>query len=171
MLEQVVQFLSRFMPKHILFKYGIQYLPMYRRTGGKVVTISPDFLKIDIVIPVNFKTKNYSGTLFGGSMLSATDPFYAIQLLQILGNDYVVWDKETKVKFKKPGKIKVYGRFEFEVYEIEAIKNEIQLHGKVDVKKEMKLYGTDDKVVAEIKKTMYVATRAYYKESQKKYYV
>jgi hypothetical protein len=31
--------------------------------------------------------------MFKGNVLSATDPIYMIQLLQILDDHYVVWDK------------------------------------------------------------------------------
>ena len=45
-------------------------------------------------------------------MLAATDPIYMIQLLQILGNDYVVWDKAVEARYRKPGKSTIYGEFD-----------------------------------------------------------
>lgn len=42
-------------------------------------------------------------------MSAASDPFYFLMLIQILGPDYVVWDKGYNVRFKKPAKQTLYG--------------------------------------------------------------
>jgi hypothetical protein len=34
-------------------------------------------------------------------------PFYMLMLMNNLGPDYIVWDKATSVRFRKPGKGKV----------------------------------------------------------------
>ena len=73
-----------------IFKHGFNISPMYRRTTARIIYISEDLKEVKIKIPLSYKNKNYVGAIFGGSMFSATDPIYMIQLMQILGEDYVV---------------------------------------------------------------------------------
>jgi len=39
---------------------------------------------------------------FGGSIYGALDPIYMVQLINILGGKYVVWDKAATIKFIRP---------------------------------------------------------------------
>ena len=84
------QFLSKYVTKYIapstLFKYGFNYAPMYRRTTAKVVDVSKDLLHVKVVIPLTYQTQNYVGSMFGGTMLAATDPILMVQLINILNN-------------------------------------------------------------------------------------
>ena len=78
-----------------LFKYGFNYSPMYKRSTGKIYFVSEDLMTIKVKIPISWKNRNYANSIFGGSMFSAVDPIYMVQLLNILGEDYVVWDKSA----------------------------------------------------------------------------
>ena len=86
---------------------------MYRRSTGKIIEVSNDLHRVKIKLPLSYKNKNYVGAIFGGSMLSATDPIYMIQLMQILDDSYVVWDKAASIKYKRPAKETLYGEFNF----------------------------------------------------------
>ena len=68
---------------------------MYRRSTGKVIKVSEDLLFVKIKIPISYKNRNFVGSIFGGSLFSATDPLFMIQLMNILGDNYVVWDKDA----------------------------------------------------------------------------
>ena len=48
-----------------------------------------------------------SGTIFGGSLFAASDPFYMVMLIRMLGTN-MVWDKAAHIRFKKPAKPRVY---------------------------------------------------------------
>lgn len=140
---------------------------MYRRTTGRVVKVSEDMLEVKIKIPMSYKNRNYVGSIFGGSMLSATDPIYIIQLMHILGNNYVVWDKEASIKYRRPAKESIFGEFVFTQEEIESIKKDIIQKKEIDLLKSMSLVTLNSKVIAEISKTIYIADKSYYKEKRK----
>jgi len=72
---------KRFVSYNTLFKYGFNWSPMYRRTTAKVLRVSPDLSEITVKLPINWKNKNYVGTIFGGSMFSAVDPIPMVQLI------------------------------------------------------------------------------------------
>ena len=100
MYRTLTNIAKRFFSDAQIYKYGFNWSPMYRRSTGKVIEVSEDLLYIKVKIPLNWKNRNFVGSIFGGSMLSATDPIYMIQLLKILGDDYVVWDKSATIKYK-----------------------------------------------------------------------
>ena len=52
------------------------------------------------------------------------DPFYMLMLMNILGNEYVVWDQSASIDFIAPGKGTVTAKFSLDDSQIEKIKQE-----------------------------------------------
>ncbi|WP_445722422.1 DUF4442 domain-containing protein [Flavobacterium sp.] len=141
---------------------------MYRRSCGKLFFVSDDLHVVKVKIPLNYKNRNYVGSMFGGSLFSATDPIYMIQLMNILGSDYVVWDKSTDIRFRRPAYKNAFVTFEFTKEEIEKIIERVKVENAIDIVKQ--LYITDGKetVFTELDKTIYISTKKYYKERRVK---
>jgi hypothetical protein len=106
--------------------------------------------------------------MFGGSMLSATDPIYMIQLLQILGDDYVVWDKATNIRFKKPANQHSYALFAFTSDEIIQIKEDVATKNEIDLLKTLTIESNSNQIFAVVEKTIYISTKSFYKAKNKK---
>lgn len=168
MYQSITNRLKKIFRPDQIFKYGFNWSPMYKRSVGRVKFISRDLHIVKVEIPLNYKNKNFVGSMFGGSMLSATDPIYMIQLMQILGDDFVVWDKEATIKYIRPAREKVYITFEFTTDEIEAIKKDVELNNEIDYVKEVNILTKQNKLIAKLDKTMYVAQKSFYKEKIKK---
>ncbi|GAB1856951.1 DUF4442 domain-containing protein [Flavobacteriaceae bacterium MHTCC 0001] len=167
MYRTLTNIAKRFFTDAQIYKYGFNWSPMYRRTTAKVIGVSNDLHTVKIKIPLNWKNKNYVGTIFGGSMLSATDPIYMIQLLNILGDNYVVWDKAATIKYRRPAKEVVFCEFMFLKEDIAAIKKDVEQKGEIDVIKTTNIVTKNETVIAELSKTIYVADKAFYKEKRK----
>lgn len=169
MYATIGKFLEKFFKKSTIFRYGFNISPMYRRSTGRIVAVSDDLLEVHIRIPLSYKNTNYVGSIFGGSLFSATDPVYMVQLINILGGAYVVWDKESTIKFKRPAKEQVYARFVFTDDEIEKIKQEVAQKNEIDIHKQVYITNKDKSaVIAEVSKTIYVADKNYFKEKRKR---
>jgi hypothetical protein len=98
-------------------------------------------------------------------MLSATDPILMVQLLNILGNDYVVWDKAVEMRFKRPARETLVANFDLSEQELIEIQRKVQDQGEIDWKKEISLRTERSGIVcAESTKTMYITTREFYKQ-------
>src|SRR2546426_7961287 len=50
----------------------------YRGTGARLGYVAPDWSEIRIELPLSRRTRNYVGTIFGGSLYGAVDPIYMI---------------------------------------------------------------------------------------------
>jgi hypothetical protein len=169
MYDKIYTFLNRFFKQSTLFKLMFNSSPMYKRSCGKITFVSEDLHLVKIKIALSYKNKNYVGSMFGGSLFSATDPIYMIQLMRILGNDYVVWDKATEIKFKRPVYKDAFVNFEFSKEEIQEIKQKVALENELDYVKHLNI--TDEKkeiIYTELNKTIYISNKKYYKEKRKK---
>lgn len=66
----------------------------------------PGFRGVDVKISNSYLNRNYNGSIFGGTIYAATDPFYAIlfdQLMQRRGFKVRVWLKSASIQYLKPG--------------------------------------------------------------------
>lgn len=167
MYKAIFTFLSKYFKKSTLFKILFNISPMYRRTNARIIEVSEDVYIVKIKIFLNYKNRNYMGTMFGGSMLAATDPIYMIQLLQILGDDYVVWDKSTNIRFRKPANEAGFAVFEFTPEEINQIKQDVALNNEIDLVKNLLIQSKENDVFALVDKTIYISTKKHYKEKLK----
>lgn len=167
--QKITEIGPKFISMSKLVKFGFNLSPMYRRTTAKVTYASDDLMKIQIRIPISYKNKNYVGTIFGGSMFSSVDPFPMTQLINLLGKKFVVWDKSAQINFKAPANEDLYADFIYTKEEVEDIRKRTEESGSIDIIKTTLLTNKDkSKVFCEVHKTIYVATKAHYKEKLKK---
>jgi acyl-coenzyme A thioesterase PaaI-like protein len=167
MYDKVFGFLNRFFKKSTLFKTMFNISPMYKRSCGKITFVSDDLHIVKIKIKLNYKNRNYVGSMFGGSLFSATDPIYMIQLMQILGNEFVVWDKSSEIRFKRPAYENVYANFEFSQQEIDTIKKRVESEQEMDYEKALIITNNKGIVYTELNKTLYISSKEYYKQKRK----
>ncbi len=140
---------------------------MYRRSTGRVTSVSEDLMDIHVRLPLNYKNRNYVNSIFGGSMFSAVDPIPMVQLMNILGDDYVVWDKSAEILFKRPARETLYAHFEYSEDEIERIKQQVAVENEITIVKTTLLMDKNKvKVFCEVKKTIYVADKSFYKKKR-----
>ena len=147
------------------FKYGFNWSPMYRRSNARIIAVSKDLMKIEIRLPLTYKNVNYMNSMFGGSMFAAVDPIPMFQLVSILGKEYVVWDKSAEIYFKRPAKENLFATFEFSNEEVEEIKSRVKSEKEISISKSTILTNKiGDTVYCEVKKTIYIADKMFYKQ-------
>src|SRR5215212_1390874 len=142
-----------------LRRWALNFIPAYRGTGGRVTYISDDYTEIHVRLPLSWRTRNYVGTIYGGSMYGALDPVYMIMLIKMLGRDYVVWDKAASIRFRRPGRTTLRAKFVLSRSEVEEIKAELPGRKSVDRVYTVELVDDAGKVHAQVEKTLYIARR------------
>jgi len=83
-------------------------------------------------LPLNWRTRNYVGTIFGGSLYGSVDPIYMIMLIKLLGPAYVVWDKSASIRFRRPGRNTLRATFRLEPAELDAIRGIVARDGRAE---------------------------------------
>ena len=136
--------------------WALLFFACYRGTGGRITYVSPDWREVHVRVPLNWRTRNYVGTIFGGSMYGAIDPIYMIMLIKILGPGYIVWDKTATIRFKKPGKKTLTAVFRIPVKETEEIQRLLETERSLDRTYTVDLVDEDGVVCATVEKTEYI---------------
>jgi acyl-coenzyme A thioesterase PaaI-like protein len=139
-----------------LSRWGFNWFPVYRASGARVDYIASDWREVRVRLPLSWRTRNYVGTIFGGSMFSAVDPILMVMLIRLLGPDYLVWDREATIRYLKPGRSTLYAQFVLPEELTEAIRADVARLRKVDRVFTIDLSDADGVVHATCIKTLYV---------------
>ncbi len=94
-----------------LLKWVMRFYPPLLVQRIWVQKIYPGFKGADIKINKSLFTLNFGNAIFGGTIYSATDPFYALLFSQIMahkGHKVSVWLKSASIQFLKPGRTDLY---------------------------------------------------------------
>lgn len=135
------------------------FFPAYRGTGARMTYVSADWREVRIRLPLSWRTRNYVGTIYGGSLYGAVDPFYMIMLIKNLGPGYVVWDKAATIRFRKPGKSTLTATFVIDDAELAAIHEALATAPSVDRVYKVALVDAEGVVHAEVEKVVYIRRR------------
>ena len=139
-----------------LLRWKFNWFPAYRGTGGRVTYIASDFREVRIKLPLSWRTRNYVGTIFGGSLYGAVDPMLMIMLIKCLGPEYVVWDKAATIRFRRPGKSTLYATFRLDDAELDAVRAATASGNPVDRVYDVDLVDAEGVVHASVEKVIYV---------------
>jgi acyl-coenzyme A thioesterase PaaI-like protein len=144
-----------------LLRRRFNLFPAYWGSGGRLSYLSYDLREVRLELPLNWRTRNYVGTIFGGSMFAALDPIPSVMLIRNLGPGYVVWDKSATIDFKKAGRNTLYARFVLSDEELDATRAALEGAERrggrsVDRPYTIELADTNGVVHATMEKTVYV---------------
>jgi acyl-coenzyme A thioesterase PaaI-like protein len=139
-----------------MLRWRFNLFPAYRGTGARVTYIASDFREARVKLPLSWRTRNYVGTIFGGSLYGAVDPLYMILLIRILGPAYTVWDKAATIRFLRPGRSTLSARFLIEEEEIATIKRLLETAPSIDRVYRIELSDSAGVVHAAVEKTIYI---------------
>jgi acyl-coenzyme A thioesterase PaaI-like protein len=138
------------------FRHVVNCYPPYLGAGVRVTEIAPDWRRLRVEMPLRWYNRNYVGTHFGGSLYSMTDPFLMIMVIRNLGDGYVVWDRAASIEYVAPGR----GRVSAEFTLTEAVLDELRTQTAGGEKYlrwfEIDVMGPEGKLVARVKRQLYV---------------
>jgi acyl-coenzyme A thioesterase PaaI-like protein len=115
-----------------LARRGFNLFPAYWASGARIRYIAADWREVRIDLRLGVRTRNYFGTIFGGSMFAATDPVYALMLVKNLGPGYEVWDKAGSIRFRRPGRGTLYATFRIDDAELDEIRTTHEREPKLE---------------------------------------
>ncbi len=142
--------------RSVKFRRLINMYPPFLGAAVRITHVSEDFLNLEVEMPLRFYNRNYFGTHFGGSLYSMCDPFYVLMLVNILGPDYIVWDKAATIRFKKPGKGLMRASFHLTEEKIAEIRAQAEAQPKVEPQFQVLVKDTQGNVIAEVDKLLYI---------------
>lgn len=142
-----------------LDRWKFNLFPAYRGTGGRVTYVRHDWSEVRVAVPLSWRTRNYVGTIYGGSLYGAVDPIYMLMLMRILGPGYVVWDKAATIRFRRPGRSRLTATFRIAPELVLGIRGELTRAPKLDRVFTVELVDGTGVVYAQVDKTIHVSRR------------
>ena len=141
-----------------LFKNNLRVMfnlwPPLLGAGIRIKRIQPDWREVAVEMKLRRWNANYVGTHYGGSLYSMTDPFYMVMFIEILGRDYIVWDKAASIRFRRPGRGTVFAKFRISEEQIAEIRETLKTEEKIDREFSVDVKGAGGETIAEVKKLL-----------------
>lgn len=142
-----------------LERWGFNLFPAFRGTGARITYIASDHREVLVAVPLSWRTRNYVGTIFGGSMYGAIDGIHIVMLIKNLGPGYVIWDKAGSIRFRKPGRGTLYARVALPAEEFDLIRAQVASGDPIERVYHVDLTDHAGTVHAEIEKTLHIRRR------------
>ena len=151
-----------------VFRQILNIWPCIRGTGVRIVALTEDFTYLKVRLPLSWRTRNLVGTIYGGSLYASTDPFYMLMLIEILGKDFVVWDKGCTIRFKRPAKETLWAEFRVTPEMLVDVRKKVAESNEADFIWTIEYKNKAGTVYATFDKVLYVATKSFYEEKLRK---
>lgn len=94
-----------------MLKWGMRLYPPFLLQRIWVKKIYPNFRGIEVKVNRSLLTTNLGRSTFGGTLFSATDPFYALLCYQIAIRNHIkpiVWLKSARISYIKPARTDLF---------------------------------------------------------------
>jgi acyl-coenzyme A thioesterase PaaI-like protein len=143
-------------PRTRVERAAFNVFPAYRFGGGRLTYIREDWREVHVEVPLNWRTRNYVGTTFGGSMYAAVDPVYMLMLIRNLGGAYTVWDRAATISFERPGRGTLHAEFHLSKSELDDLRTSLSSGESTTREYEVELLGEDGEPCAVVEKILYV---------------
>lgn len=124
-----------------------------------VIGFSKDFRSVKVKINKSLFNKNYNGSIFGGTIFCAGDPFYAIlfdQTFKKKGYKTVAWLKSAHIQYIKPGNSDLFFNAEITEEDIDEAQIALDQIGKFIKTFEIKIKNKKGEVCALIQNEIYI---------------
>ncbi len=120
------------------------------------------FRGVDVKISNSFLNRNYNGSIFGGTIYAATDPFFAIlfdQLMQRKGHKCRVWLKSATIQYLKPGHSTLFFTLTVTDEMIAEAEKALKDHGKFVKSYPIELFNKKGELCATATNEVYLRTK------------
>lgn len=118
-----------------------------------------DFRGVEVKIARTILNRNYNHSIFGGTIFSAADPFYAVlfdQVLQRKGYKLRVWLKSASINYLKPGHTNLYFKIALSDSDIEEAEHALITAGKFIKTYPMEIMNKSGEVCATVQNEVYI---------------
>lgn len=143
-----------------IFKLMMNLYPPFLFGRVSVREVSSDFKYLRVRVKKSLLNKNLSGTLFGGTMFSAADPFYALMYWQCFAHQFDmkvrVWLKSAEIQYRKPADEDMFLDFSITQEDLKEAKIQLEERGKHNKEHEVLLKNRKGEICAVVRLVTYV---------------
>lgn len=142
-----------------LLKWALRLYPplLFQRIWVK--QFDSGFTGVHVKISKSFLNTNYNNSIFGGTIFSASDPFYALLFDQILkrkGFKVRIWLKSASIQYLKPGRTNLYFKIILSEQDIEEAEAALNSVGKFVKTFPLEILNSKGEVCASVQNEVYL---------------
>jgi hypothetical protein len=142
-----------------MLKWGMRLYPPLLLQRIWVQSIDSGFKGVDVKINRSLITLNFGKAIFGGTIYTATDPFYAMlfgQLLKHKGYHISVWLKGVSIQFLRPGRTDLHYRISITDDMINEVEEALNKKGVFVKSYSIEIYSKTGNLYAIAKNEIYI---------------
>ena len=141
------------------FKWLMNLYPPLFFNRIRVVRVSKNFKEVDVVIKKSLLNKNIQGTIFGGTLFSAADPYYSMMYYQIFsqkGLKLQAWLRAAEINYIKPGTSDLSLKFRITDEELNRAIETVEREGRIKEWHTVNMIDTCGDICVEAKVLVYI---------------
>jgi len=127
------------------------------------------FRGVKVKVSKSWLNKNYNGSIFGGTIFAAADPFYPVLLDRILKSKtsrFRIWSKSSRIDFLKPALSDLYFEITLSDEDIAIARKTLANNGKYEKSFSLNIYNDRDEVCVSLLNEVYIRDLNYKTEIQ-----
>lgn len=142
-----------------MLKWAMRFYPPLFFQRIWVIKFDKGFTGVHVKISKSFLNVNYNRTIFGGTIFSASDPFYALlfdQILQRRGLKCRVWLRSAEIRYLKPGATNLYFTISLSEEQIKEAETILLTEGKFVKAYPMNIFSSEGLLCATVINEVYI---------------
>src|SRR5690606_9801993 len=147
-----------------VMRVGFNFHPAFRATGGRVAYISPDLTHVRIRLPMTRRTRNFVGSLYGGSLFAVTDGVHVAMLLTLMTRNVIIWDKAASIRYRRPAYTTLYADIQLAPDELEQIEQALNAQHETSRRYTIELKDDSGNLYTVVERMVYIADKHHHKQ-------
>lgn len=142
-----------------LLKWIMRFYPPLFFQRIWVVRFEKGFTGARVKISKSILNRNYNGSIFGGTIFTAADPFYPLlfhQLFTKKGYRIVAWSKSAEIHFLKAGLTDLYFDIKLDTNEIAEAEHILKTAGKYVKAHPIDIYNKNGEICVSLTNEVYL---------------
>lgn len=142
-----------------MLKWAMRFYPPLFFQRIWVIKFDKGFTGVHVKISKSFLNINYNRTIFGGTIFSASDPFFALlfdQILQRRGLKCRVWLRSAEIRYLKPGATNLYFTISLSEQQIKEAETILVTEGKFVKAYPMNIFSSEGLLCATVINEVYI---------------
>jgi hypothetical protein len=142
-----------------LLKWTMRFYPPLFFQRIWVVHFEKGFTGVRVKINKSVLNRNYNGSIFGGTIFTAADPFYPLLFHQMFtkkGYRIVAWSKSAEIQFLKAGLTDLYFDIKIDNSEIAEAEYILNTGGKYVKSHPIDIYNKNGEICVSLRNEVYL---------------
>ena len=145
-----------------LLRKVMNFFPPLLVNRIKIIENDSDFMNLNVEVKYSWLNKNLQKAIFGGTIFSAIDPYYAVMYWQIFSTKGIpmeVWIKKVEIRYRKAATSNLEIAFSLTENDIENAIASLMFEDKYEVWHEVNAIDENQEVCTEARILVHIRNR------------